>query len=428
METKTSFPTVRLIVSIVVVVMFGAVGYMWKQALSMMQGIVAARQINDDSVAGNALAFWFRNSDIVGFVIVVSFFLILGWIWRCELKVLFLTSLVVLALMGCAPRATTESEKTSIADVVDIKPNQTVFVIPTIAGSKEEQARFESIDYLESKKVASKRVILDKDNVGGKYLPKTYVILVDRTPVARQWTKESTTGTNASNEALCGESSESIEVCFQISMAAAVEETNTATYLYYFPTTKLQDAQVNGVYKATDLDQIVDNQVRQYLTQKIGDSCATRTLRDIIKDKAEIVRGAETAAKKYFKDQGITLAYVGLGGQLMIDQEIQTVINRLFVAEQEREIAKAQATRTIIDAEAAKRALELKGEGDAKALAELKKALGDMDLGSAITAYRWNGSYISVILSSETKPSVALPLPTAVVPAAQPTGTAVPKK
>jgi hypothetical protein len=337
---------------------------------------------------------------------------------------------VLLAACG-TERASNESERSYKADVVEVKPNQAAFVIPATGGNLDAQAQFDSAQYLESRRVHLQRITIDKENLGGKYIPKSYVILVDRTPVARQWTAAGTTGTSTNDQSLCAESSESIQVCFQISLAAFVRDADASVYLFNFPTTKMQDGQVSGVYVATPLDSVVDNQIRQFAQRVIGEESAKRTLLQIIADKTDIVGKAESSAITAFAKQGITISYLGLGGQLGLDDKVQDVINETFIAKQRAQIAQVNATTTAINAEAARNAAEVKGRGDAAALSALREALGgdSASMGSALEGYRWDGSRVTVVLGSDTKPSVALPSATATpvpAPTVKPSGTPAP--
>lgn len=428
----------KVIFTSVLFVVFGVFAAMWSRALPMTQGIVAAHQLNDDSVAGNAAAFWYRSTDLVGGLALLVFLVLLAAIWlpgilkalkNGTFVMLFLAlSFVVLSGTACATRAETASQGTGQQDVVELQPNQTAFLIPTIAGSLGDQQKFQSANYYADKKVPAKRILLDKDLIGGKWLPRNYVYIVDRTPVSRQWTEDKGTGTTAANEALCAETNQSIRVCFQIAVAVAVTEDDAATYLYYYPADKLRDQNVGGVYVSTPLAQVVDNQVRNFALSILGRETKNRDLESTYTQTNDIVTTTLRESAEFFKKQGISIVYLGMGGDLKLDPEIQSVINRLYVAQKEREIAKAQATTTAINAEAQKNALILKGQGDALALAELVKAMGGdtSHLGDALTGYRWDGSRLTVMLAPTTQPSVALPLPSpepthVPAPAASPT-------
>lgn len=426
----------KVILTSILLVVFGVFAALWSRALPMTQGIVAAHQLNDDSVAGNAAAFWYRSNDLIGGLALLVFLALLALVWlpgipkalkNGALAVLFLAlSFVMLTGTACATRAETASQGTGQQDVVELQPNQTAFLIPTIAGSLGDQQKFQSANYYADKKVAAKRILLDKDLIGGKWLPRNYVYIVDRTPVSRQWTEDKGTGTTAGNEALCTETNQSIRVCYQIAVAVAVTEDDAATYLYYYPADKLRDQNIGGVYVSTPLPQVVDNQVRNYALSVLGRETKNRDLESTYAQTNDIVATALKESSEFFKKQGISIVYLGMGGDLKLDSEIQAVINRLYVAEKEREIAKARATTTAINAGAEKNALMLKGQGDAAALTELVKAMGGdtSHLGDALTGYRWDGSRLTVMLAPTTQPSVALPLPSpepTQVPAPAPT-------
>ena len=67
---------------------------------------------------------------------------------------------------------------------VDINPNETAFVIPLEQGTKTDQKQLKSIDYLEQRKVATKRVYTPTiwhqtgryDN-DGEWIPSVYLLL-----------------------------------------------------------------------------------------------------------------------------------------------------------------------------------------------------------------------------------------------------------
>ncbi|MBI5613756.1 hypothetical protein HY947_02430 [Candidatus Gottesmanbacteria bacterium] len=333
-----------------------------------------------------------------------------------------------LFLGACATRASSESEGTGQQDVYDVPSNYTAFVIPATGGNLSGQVKFDSVEYLEEKKVASKRIVLDKQLVGGAWRTTTLVYLTDRSPVTRLWTEDAGTGTKSVNEALCGETSEGISVCFQLSMAAQVVETDTAKYLYWYPTSTLQNPKIGGVYVNTPLSDVIDNQVRSYATSLIGEQTKKRTLSQVILEANDIVKLVATESQKYFKQQGITIGYLGMGGEIKLPQEIQDVINRLYIAQREQEIAKVKATTMAIDADAAKKAIMLKGEGDAYAFTLLVKAVGEGNvdkLGPSLESYRWDGVRLTVKLSDTT--AVAVPLPQ-VTPTKTVAPTATPKK
>ena len=380
----------RTVWSMVVIVVYAVIESFWRALLPQYQGINAAQNLNNDSPEGNALSLIFRAGDWATLALTLIVVFVLCSIWAKPIKAfvrknnsvtaLMLVAVMVVAFAGACNtnRATTDSEKNATQDVVVVQPNQTAFQIPTMGGSLSGQVELNSEAYYEKNRVAAKEILVDKQNTGGKFIPTTFVILVDRTPSARQWTGDPTTGTSGKNEGLCGETKESIEVCFQIGMSAQVEEKNSAKYLYHFPTTKLKDTQVGGVFLATSLDDVVDKQVRPYIIGLIGAAEAAETLDGVIAKKADIVSAAEKDTIKYWADQGITISYVRLGGQLIMDPKIQASINEKYAADQRIQIAMKDA-----------QAIEERGKGDAKALALVTQASGGN--AALVEAYRWNG-------------------------------------
>ena len=64
-------------------------------------------------------------------------------------KIIMMAGLIVpVILSGCAP--------VKILDVVEIKPNETAWAIPLDATTQSGQVKFNSIEYLNNKKVAAK--------------------------------------------------------------------------------------------------------------------------------------------------------------------------------------------------------------------------------------------------------------------------------
>lgn len=440
METQ-KFPIVRLIVTFIVIVVFGVLANLWNTLLIQYRAISAASLFANDDPLAFAISMLFRNSDLVGLLIVVAFLAILGWMWRREIKVLLTNSalstfLLVgsLAVMfmasGCANRATTESETTSQQDVVVIRQNETAFAVPALSGTESGQAQTRDEAFYEANKVKQQTKIIDKTLIGGRYIPTINVIIVAHTPVSRLWSKSSETGTNAKNEAMCVEDNHSVNVCFQIALSAIVEPRNAAKFLFNYQASQAPDPKVGGLSRAIELEKVVDNQVHTYLYGRIAEKAGNNDLDYIIKNKSMIVGESQVETKRYFADQGITVAYVALGGELILSEKVQDVIDRFFIAEKEQAIARVQATTVAINASAQREAIIQKGNGDATAFAQLVKAWGKDDLtglGAALESYRWNGNRLTVTLAPDTNVAVTIPQPTA-APTIRPVATETPKK
>ena len=64
----------------------------------------------------------------------------------------------VVGLTGCGPYPTEQA--------VEVKNNETAFVVPLEGDSKSKQAQFMSIEYLEKAKVATKRIVIPLRKIG----------------------------------------------------------------------------------------------------------------------------------------------------------------------------------------------------------------------------------------------------------------------
>ena len=174
---------------------------------------------------------------------------------------------------------------------VDIKPNETAFVIPLEGANQTNQKQFKSIDYLESKKVAAKRIKIPTrwHSTGrmagdGNYIPEMIVIKVDRSPVTREWTANPNTGNNNKDDAIRCESSESIEWFQSVTVSASVPEDMTAKFLYN--------------YSGKSLEYVIDNNVRSVAQDFLSGEFAKYHLDIARKIKKEVFDELKKICKK----------------------------------------------------------------------------------------------------------------------------------
>ena len=102
------------------------------------------------------------------------------------MKKLSFAILIIALATGCNRRPYQEEK------YIDINPNETAFVIPLEQGTKGDQKQLKSIEYLEQKKVATKRIYTPtmwhqtgRYENDGEWIPSVVVIKVDRSPVTR---------------------------------------------------------------------------------------------------------------------------------------------------------------------------------------------------------------------------------------------------
>lgn len=210
---------------------------------------------------------------------------------------------------------------------VNIAPNETAFVIPLEGATLSKQGKFNSKEYLESMKVAAKRIIIPQRwhatgrlNNDGEWIPTVEVIKVDRSPVTREWTNSAGTGTSNKTEGIEVESKESIGFTVGVTISASVPEENTATFLYYYSGKQLKD--------------VIDLNVRSYVQDYLSKEFSKYTLDTARSKKADIFNELRNIAQAFFAEKGIHIENIGASGQFSyLEKEIQNAINAKFVAE-----------------------------------------------------------------------------------------------
>jgi len=233
--------------------------------------------------------------------------------------------LVIIGLTSCRPYMPQVFET--------IENSETAYVIP-LDSNNADQVSFDSEEYLETRKVATKRIQVPHRWVKtgyvyltGEYMPQIRVITVDRTPVTREWVAEG--GTNADrDEAIWIESKDSIGFSVGFTATGKVEEADTSRFLYQ--------------YRARSLADVMDTEVRARI-QAVAADRAARSNMDLLRtEKTEIIEAIRADTIPFFEQYGITITTVGMfGGFTYEDPQIQESINATFVAQQEKVVAAA---------------------------------------------------------------------------------------
>ena len=264
--------------------------------------------------------------------------------------VLILTIAVLcMGVVGCKPYM---EEK-----FVDVKPNESAFVVPLEGATKANQGKFESVEYLEERKVAVKRINIPRRyrSVGrmpwsADIVETVRVITVDRSPISRHWTAERETGTTVKDDAVYVESQDSIGFGIGCTITAAIEEPNASLYLYNFP-------------QGRPLEQVIDNDVKAYVTSLLAEEFGARDLSACKTDKAQVFKVAYTKTKEYWAKFGVTIRTLGHSGGLTYENpKIQEAIDRNYEAEMEIErqenlkVAQVQENERLLSIEVNNRA------------------------------------------------------------------------
>jgi hypothetical protein len=313
-------------------------------------------------------------------------------------------------------------------EFVEVKANETAYVIPVEEGS-DKSVKFDSEQYLESKKVALKRVQIPHrwNKTGrmyyeGDWIDLVRVIVVDRTPVTRQWEPG-----EKSKEAIWLESMDSIGFSTGFSVTAYIEEADASRFLYS--------------YKATALTDVLDQELRARV-QALASEVAAGYKMDILREKKnELIGKIKEDVIPFFKAKGITITTIGaFGGFEYEAQSIQTAIDDTFVAQQAKVKnaalleAQADASKKIeLEALALAEAARTKAKGEAdgklsvfeaeaKGLKAVNQALAEANQNPALVelkkievqkmqAERWDGK-LPVWQMGEGGAGMMLQLPT----------------
>lgn len=245
-----------------------------------------------------------------------------------------------------------------VEQFVEIEPNETAFLVPLEGASLSGQAEFMSIDYLNNAKVATKRISLPlrKHSTGRlwfdyQWIPTMRVIKVNRSPVTREWTGDTTTGTSSKDQALWVESKDSIGFGVGVNTTALVTEADAAKFLYFFA--------------GKPLSQVVDENVRGKVNSILSREFANWDLEKARAKKNDIFAVAAKETIESFAGMGVTISNLGLAeGLVYEDKEIQQAINDKFTAEMQIQIeAQRNLSQEIINE---KNVAIAKAQADAK--------------------------------------------------------------
>lgn len=245
-------------------------------------------------------------------------------------KLIVVFALMAFCLCACSRR-----------EVHTIEANQTAFLIP-LKGNTANQASFESEELLNEAKVAAKQVSITytREKVGPmehQWIADNMLIIVDRTPVTREWADTANIGTSANNQAIYAESKESIGFSVGMNCSAQIyTEQDAVKFLYSYNNKSLAD--------------IMDSEIRARVESDFVEICAKYTMAEILTEKQAIMDYVRNDVTSYFADRGITITVLGMKDGIQYDDpSVQSAINAAFVANRESE-AQAVKNQTKIDA------------------------------------------------------------------------------
>jgi regulator of protease activity HflC (stomatin/prohibitin superfamily) len=211
----------------------------------------------------------------------------------------------------------------------------------------------------------------------GNYLPNEQLIIVDRKPETREWTADRTSGSTTKDQAIWAESSDSVGFSTGISITARIsDQPDAVKFLYNYPAQDGRTIENPGagkfsyIIKESNLADIMDTEVRTKIQEVFAEKAAEYNMDELREKKNEIISSIREEVIPFFGERGVTITAIGLfGGFTYENPQIQESIDKVFQAQQDEEIAKAEQKA----AEQRKLALQLKGEGEAAEQVEIAK-------------------------------------------------------
>ena len=350
----------RIALSVAAVALFGVANAALTPAVTLLSGENARRQFENTDTAYLTASYVMGGTRVLGLT-GVALLAVLACIWFAPLRrrfgrrAPFMAALAALALTATPARA--YYDKQDYTEAVTIYPNETAFWIPDNGGNKDSQGRMESADYYNSNKVALKRFIVPHVQLSGSgwgpwgnyFVPAGRLILVDRTPYNREWTKATNRGTAARDESFPCQDRDGHDVTVEVTIGTSVSENDAAKFLYRFgvkpPTGDRTRPELvfTSVFYGRTLTEVMDTVGRGKVQALACSEISTRSLDAVNADAAVELAGIETKARAFFGDYGITLDYIGWAGTFTFDSGVQDAINRRFIAEKDRDIAQVLA-------------------------------------------------------------------------------------
>ena len=350
----------RLAATAALVIGFGIFAGLYHPAETIALGDAAGRQFDNSAASAIGAQGIFASLSGLRMIITLAVLAALIAIWWAPIRKWFAgAAAVALAAFGLTLTGGGEAkayyDKADYAEVYLVLPNESAFWIPDTGANAATQTNMDSEAYFQANKIATKRfqiphaILPGSGWFAGYYVPTGRLIVVDRTPYNREWTKSSGRGTSAKDESFPCQTSEGINVTVEIGIAASVAEQNAAKFLYYFgvkpPAGDRKDPAVifNSVYQGRSLAEVMDGVVRGKVSALV---CAEIGARPLDKANAEInpiMTKIQENVGAFLETRGITLDYIGWAGTWTFDQPVQDAINRRYIAGQDKVVAETLA-------------------------------------------------------------------------------------
>jgi regulator of protease activity HflC (stomatin/prohibitin superfamily) len=250
-----------------------------------------------------------------------------------------------------------------------ISPNEEAFLLP-LTDDVKRQTSTNNEEYLKQNLVYTKQVRIPQQWVpkgyeylapNGKWQNAAILVKVDKSPVTREWTADSNSGTSNKNEAIWVMTSDQVEFSTGWTCTARIASRDDAVrFLHNYPNGSLKD--------------VLDTEVRGKLQATFGLEVTDQPMTKLRQEATPHILRTTKEVCDFFKDRGVTITNLGItGGFIYKDKSIMDTMVRVFNAEQE----KAVATAGFQAQEETNKAVFAEAEGRAKALILSKQAEAD---------------------------------------------------
>lgn len=358
----------RGVASVIAILVYGWVNFLLAPAATVLSGQLAARQFDNSALAYTESVYGMRFFGGLGMPKLILLIVLVA-IWWKYLRVGWGRRFPAAVVLCCVLLAGTDArayyDKSDYTEAYFILPNESAFFIPDVGATKDTQAKFGSMEYLEANKIAAKRFIIPHAKFSGSgslwsdyYVPTGRLIVVDRTPYNREWVASGERGTSARNESFPCQSQEGLNITAEVAIATSVTEENAARFLYWFGVKPPQGDRANpaviftSVYYGKNLADVMDTVGRGKVQALVCHEIGARTFDNVNKDVNAMLEAVEKNAAAFFATKGITLDYIGWAGTLAFDKDVQQAVNDRYTAEKIAPVLPTLQTKAILDATA----------------------------------------------------------------------------
>jgi hypothetical protein len=248
----------------------------------------------------------------------------------------FLSLLLVgglLTSVGCGPA------KVEIVESFDT--NEEAFLVPLEADGNNQAHIGAGLAAFDKQRIETAQVSINQRSVNRGYLPGSFkwiptqeLVKVDTSPVTREWTQSPDTGTSSANQALEVESLESINIALPATITAVINRGDGAKVRYFFSGQKLSE--------------IIDGEVHGFFQKEAARNFGKLTLAEFNAQMDTVGTTILTSAREYFAPRGISIeSFAWKGGVIYTNPAIQEILDELFIAENDAQVAEAERATAV---------------------------------------------------------------------------------